>query len=51
MRCPTPCEECGEVVELSEMQKTRGGLGAFVCIECWATDEQSEFPDETDDEK
>ena len=35
MRCPTPCEDCGAVVELSEMRKLRGGLGAFVCVECW----------------
>lgn len=42
MRCPTPCEECGAIVELSDMGKLRGGLGGFACSECFEAIAQEE---------
>lgn len=48
MRCPTPCEGCGEIVELSEMKKLLGGLGDLVCVECFENEleEVSDYLDQ-----
>lgn len=48
MRCPTPCEECRTIVELHTMRKLRGGLGGFVCVDCWQKEMEAEEIEEDD---
>ena len=36
MRCPTPCDRCGEINEQSDMRRLPAGdgCGDLVCMEC-----------------